>query len=75
GFDKELEFRLAEVFPRMTMPVVFMQGAHDPGQHPEEYWRTAEIVPNSQVLIVDTNHFIQAEDPALVAETAQDLFD
>ncbi|MEO0511252.1 MAG: alpha/beta hydrolase [Verrucomicrobiota bacterium] len=75
GFDKELEFRLTEVFPRMTMPVVFMQGAHDPGQHPEEYWYTTEIVPNSQVLVVDTNHFIQAENPALVAETARKLFD
>lgn len=75
SFDKELEFRLAEVFPKMTMPVVFMQGAHDPGQRPEEYWRTAEIVPNGEVLIVDTNHFIQAEDPELVAATARDLFD
>lgn len=75
SFDKELAFRLAEVFPRMTMPVVFMQGAHDPGQRPEEYWRTADVVPDGTVLIVDTNHFIQAEDPALVAATARDLFD
>lgn len=75
GFDKELEFRLAEVFPRMTMPVLFMQGAHDPGQRPEEYWRTADAVPNGDVLIVDTNHFIQAEDPELVADTARDFFD
>ncbi|MEM7696506.1 MAG: alpha/beta hydrolase [Pseudomonadota bacterium] len=75
SFDKELEFRLAEVFPRMTMPVVFMQGADDPGQRPEEYWRTAEMVPNGKVLIVDTNHFIQAENPAVVAEAARDLFE
>ena len=75
SFDKELEHRLAEVFPRMNMPVLFMQGIHDPGQHPEEYWRTAEMVPHGQVLLVDTNHFIQAENPALVAETARDFFD
>ncbi|MEM7059625.1 MAG: alpha/beta hydrolase [Pseudomonadota bacterium] len=75
GFDKELKFRLTEVFPNMNMPVVFMQGAHDPGQRPEEYWRTAELVPNGKVLIVDANHFIQAEDPEIVAETARALFD
>ena len=75
SFDKELEFRLAEVFPRMTMPVVFMQGAHDPGQRPEEYWRTADMVPDGKVLIVDANHFIQAEQPKLVAEAARELFD
>ena len=75
SFDKELEFRLAEVFPRMTMPVVFMQGQHDPGQRPEEYWETADIVPDGKVLIVDANHFIQAEKPELVADAARDLFD
>lgn len=75
SFDKELEHRLAEVFPRMTMPIVFMQGAHDPGQRPEEYFQTADKVPNGRVLIVDTNHFIQAEDPALVARSARALFD
>ncbi|TQV77899.1 alpha/beta fold hydrolase [Denitrobaculum tricleocarpae] len=75
GFDKELEFRLAEVFPRMTMPVIFMQGAHDPGQRPEEYWRTAQVVPNGKVQIVDANHFIQAEKPKIVADAARDLFD
>ena len=75
SFDKELEFRLAEVFPRMTMPVVFMQGQHDPGQRPEEYWETADLVPDGEVLIVDANHFIQAEKPELVADAARDLFD
>jgi len=75
SFDKELEFRLAEVFPRMTMPVVFMQGADDPGQRPEEYWRTADMVPDGKVLIVDANHFIQAEKPEIVADAARDLFD
>ncbi|MEM6310983.1 MAG: alpha/beta hydrolase [Pseudomonadota bacterium] len=75
GFDKELDFRLAEVFPRMTMPVVFMQGQHDPGQRPEEYWETADMVPDGEVLIVDANHFIQAEKPELVADAARDLFD
>ncbi|MEL6296440.1 MAG: alpha/beta hydrolase [Pseudomonadota bacterium] len=75
GFDKEQDFRLAEVFPRMTMPVVFMQGAHDPGQRPEEYWETADMVPDGEVLIVDANHFIQAEKPELVADAARDLFD
>lgn len=75
GFEKELEFRLSDVFPKMTMPVVFMQGADDPGQRPEEYWQTANKVPNGKVLIVNTNHFMQAERPELVSSAARDLFE
>lgn len=45
--------------------------------HPDtwEYWRTAEMVPKGEVPIVDANHFIQAEDLAIVADAARDLFD
>ena len=75
GFDAELDHRLSDVFPRMTMPVVFLQGAHDPGQRPEEYFATAAMVPNGEVIIIDAGHFPQAEYPDVVAGIADDLFD
>ncbi|MEM6532968.1 MAG: alpha/beta hydrolase [Myxococcota bacterium] len=74
SFDVEREFRMKNTVPKMTMPVVILQGIHDPGQHPEEYSKSAELIPNGRVVLVEANHFIHSEDPALVARVAHDLF-
>ncbi|MEL7548150.1 MAG: alpha/beta hydrolase [Pseudomonadota bacterium] len=75
SFDKELDFRMANTVPKMTMPVLIVQGIRDPGQHAEEYFRSADVIPNGRVVLVDANHFIHTEDPKLVAELARDLFE
>ena len=74
SFDIEREFRMANTVPKMTMPVVIMQGSRDPAQKPEEYYRSAELLPNGRVVIVDANHFIHTEAPEVVARVARDLF-
>ncbi|MEM9378174.1 MAG: alpha/beta hydrolase, partial [Pseudomonadota bacterium] len=74
SFDIELEFRMANTVPNMTMPIIFLQGVKDPGQHPEEYYRSESVVPNGELMIVDQNHFIHTENPELVADIARDLF-
>lgn len=74
SFDKELTFRMENVVERMTMPVLFIQGVLDPGQKAEEYYRSADILPDGRVAVVNTNHFIHAEDPHLVADLARELF-
>ena len=43
----------------MTMPVLFLQGKNDPGQHPEEYENTPDFVKNGRVQFIDGNHFFQ----------------
>lgn len=75
SFDIELEFRMAHVIDKMTMPVLLVQGTRDPGQHPEEYATSAELLVDGRVALVDTNHFIHAEDPHLVADLARELFE
>ncbi|MEL6167468.1 MAG: alpha/beta hydrolase [Pseudomonadota bacterium] len=75
SFDIELDFRMENVIPKMTMPVLIVQGDRDPGQKPEEYYRSAEVLPDARVAIVNTNHFIHAEDPHLVADLARELFE
>ena len=75
SFDQELEFRMANTVPKMTMPVLIVQGTRDPGQHAEEYYRSADVIPNGRVVLVDANHFIHTEDPKLVADLARDLFE
>lgn len=74
SFDIEREFRMVNTIPKMTMPVVIMQGSRDPAQKPEEYYYSAELLPNGRVVIVDTNHFIHTEAPEVVARVARDLF-
>ena len=56
---KELEDRHNFIFKKMTMPVLFLQGRFDPGQHPEEYENTPDFVANGRVQFIDGNHFFQ----------------
>ncbi|MEO0341843.1 MAG: alpha/beta hydrolase [Pseudomonadota bacterium] len=74
SFDIELEFRMANSIPNMTMPVLILQGVHDPGQHPEEYSRSADVIENGRVVFVEANHFIHTEAPETVAHLARNLF-
>ena len=75
SFDIELEFRMEHVIKEMTMPVLFIQGTHDPGQKPEEYMTSADILPDARVALVGANHFLHAEDPHMVADLARELFE
>ncbi|MEL6349968.1 MAG: alpha/beta hydrolase [Myxococcota bacterium] len=59
NMDQELKDRHAFLFARMTMPVLFLQGRRDPGQHPEEYEHTPDFVANGRVQFIDGNHFFQ----------------
>ena len=72
SLEQELEDRHKFLFAKMTMPVLFLQGRHDPGQHPEEYERTPEFVSNGRVQFMDGNHFFQlgAADQATAAMRA-----
>ena len=75
SFEIERAFRIENTIPNMTMPVVILQGIRDPGQRPEEYFRSADLLPNGRVILVDANHFIHTEDPGLVARVAKELFE
>lgn len=74
SFDIELEFRLENVIPNMTMPVLLIQGTDDPGQKAEEYMTSADLLPDARVALVAANHFLHAEDPHMVADSARELF-
>ncbi len=66
---------MANVIPKLTMPVLLIQGDRDPGQKPQEYMTSADLLPAGRVAIVNTDHFIHAEDPHLVADLARELFE
>lgn len=74
SFDIELEFRMENVLPKMTMPVLLIQGTDDPGQKAEEYMTSANLLPDARVALVAANHFLHAEDPHMVADLARELF-
>ena len=75
SFDIELEFRMANVIDKLTMPVLLIQGDHDPGQKAEEYMTSADLLPDARVALVGANHFLHAEDPHMVADLARELFE
>lgn len=74
SFDAELAFRKEKVLPKLTMPVLLVQGILDPGQHAEEYMNSAEVIPYGTVKLIDTNHFMHLENPELVTEIIKDFF-
>ncbi|MEM7133629.1 MAG: alpha/beta hydrolase [Chloroflexota bacterium] len=74
SLEQELADRHNFLFAKMTMPVLFLQGKHDPGQHPEEYENTPDFVTNGRVQFVDGNHFFQLGDSAEEATTAMRAF-
>ncbi|MEO1410295.1 MAG: alpha/beta fold hydrolase [Bacteroidota bacterium] len=59
SLEQELADRHNFLFAKMTMPVLFLQGRFDPGQHPEEYENTPDFVTNGRVEFIDGNHFFQ----------------
>ena len=66
SFDKELADRHNFLFAKMIMPVLFLQGTHDPGQHREEYEYITEVVPTGRPYFLEANHFMHLEEPQLV---------
>lgn len=69
GFDRELRDRLDGLFAAMTMPVLFLQGAHDPGQQPHEYETVTDEVANGHLEFVEAGHFLHLEAPAATTES------
>ncbi len=63
SLEQELSDRHEMLFAKMTMPVLFLQGRLDPGQHVEEYENTPDFVTNGRVQFLDGNHFFQLEVP------------
>lgn len=61
-FDREWEDRVSSLFPSMTMPVLFLQGAHDVGQSPNEYRTIKEFVATAELQFIDAGHFLHLEN-------------
>ena len=74
SLEQELEDRHNFLFAKMTMPVLFLQGKNDPGQHPEEYGNTPNFVANGRVQFIDGNHFFQLGASSEAATAAMRAF-
>ena len=67
GFDREWEDRMNGLFAAMTMPVLFLQGALDAGQSPEEYRDVTRHVADGTLQFVHAGHFLHVERPEEVS--------
>ncbi len=74
-FDVELEDRLSTLFAAMSMPVLFLQGRLDPGQHPEEYANVATAVADGHLEFVEAGHFPHVEAPDEVSRVIRSFLD
>lgn len=63
GFDNELDDRMNGLFAAMTMPVLFLQGALDPGQQPSEYETVTDEVADGHLEFIQAGHFPHLEAP------------
>jgi pimeloyl-ACP methyl ester carboxylesterase len=63
SYEQERRDRLDRLFPRMTMPVLFLQGRFDPAQSPVEYETATHSVADGELVFVDTGHFLHLEAP------------
>ncbi len=75
SMEQELRDRHDVLFSKMTMPVLFLQGRRDPGQHPEEYENTPNFVANGRVEFIDGNHFFQLCDPEATTAAMRTFLD
>lgn len=73
SLEQELEDRHNFLFAKMTMPVLFLQGNKDPGQHPEEYENTPDFVAHGRVEFIDGNHFFQLGAPEATSKAMRDF--
>ena len=66
SYEQELADRLEETFPKLDMPVLFVQGRHDPVMPPEEFANAAASVRDGRLEFVDAGHFLHLERPDAV---------
>ena len=75
GFERELKDRMSGLFAAMTMPVLFLQGALDPGQQPHEYASVTDEVARGFLEFVDAGHFCHLEAPDAVSDAIRRFLD
>ena len=75
SFEKELEDRLSTLFASMSMPVLFLQGRLDPGQHEEEYAAVTTAVADGYLRFVEAGHFLHVEAPDEVSRIVRSFLD
>lgn len=74
NFGNELKDRHNWIFQYMTMPILILQGKHDPGQHPEEYYNSHTICPDLRVEFIDAGHFFHGEVPEITNKAILNFF-
>lgn len=73
GFAKELDDRMNGLFDAMNMPVLFLQGALDPGQQPTEYDTVTDEVADGHLEFVQAGHFLHLEAPEETSKAIRDF--
>ncbi len=75
GKPAEVLAHFSEILPQLSIPTLIFHGSRDPAI-PQSFARRAQrLIPNSELLEVDSGHFIPLNRPAFVAGRLLTFFD
>jgi pimeloyl-ACP methyl ester carboxylesterase len=74
GNPSEVLSEIPSFLPRLKMPTLIFQGAHDPAIPRTFATRAHSLIPDARLLMVDSGHFIPLNRPGIVAQNLSVFF-
>jgi len=65
---------IPDLLPGISAPTLVFHGSKDPAVPEAFARRTCELIPNSELILLDSGHFLPANEPAAVAEALGHFF-
>lgn len=67
GKPEEVLAAIPALLPELLMPTLIFHGAHDPAVPASFASRASGLIPDSEVVITDSGHFLPMNEPAAIA--------
>jgi pimeloyl-ACP methyl ester carboxylesterase len=67
GDPAEVLASIPTILPRLLAPTLIFHGSKDPAVPPDFALRAAGLIPNSEVILLDSGHFLPMNEPGVIA--------
>lgn len=75
GKPSEVLAAIPGLLPELLMPTLIFHGLHDPAVPASFAMRASGLIPDSEMVISDSGHFLPMNEPAAIAERLLGFFD
>lgn len=75
GRPEEVLAAIPTLLPELLMPTLIFHGAHDPAVPASFAARASGLIPDSEMVISDSGHFLPMNEPAAIAERLLSFLD